>query len=368
MVWTFPGHEPAVDHPVEMVIAFRRRFSKFMKTFVLTENNVLGKVTDYWWRIEYQKRGGIHVHMVVWCDPDKMPKDTQVCAEMPRFSDPRDPSKPHPDNQKWRDIISRYHKHGCRPVRCHQGPLGKKLRICKYGFPFAMNATERLDDQGTRTLYIRREPEDADVSSHILEIVMLWDGHANVQRVTNMGWEMYLAKYIAKSEAPSNIQLTRKKTGNNLTNVLFGRYSAVGSQQFFFFVLVFTSNKQPAASATTQPNDGKDSKSSSSEPESVLETDAAHSSAGPNKNTTEMPQGDPPKEKVPYSTILEEDSDVKRYLKLRTMNSLEAVTFSLGILQVCWGFSLDSGRIKYKQRILDFRLGWIKPGICFPAD
>ena len=40
------------------------------------------------------------------------------------------------------------------------------------------------------------------------------------------------------------------------------------------------------------------------------------------------------KEPVPYGQIQKDDSDVKKYLKLRTVNSLEAVMLNLGIPQV----------------------------------
>ncbi len=51
---------------------------------------ILGKVLDFWWRREYQKRGAIHIHMVVWFDPQTVPSDA-VCAEMPRASEMNDP-------------------------------------------------------------------------------------------------------------------------------------------------------------------------------------------------------------------------------------------------------------------------------------
>jgi hypothetical protein len=204
-----------------MVIAFHRRFQKFMKMFILKQNDIFGKVTDYWWRMEYQKRGGIHIHMVIWCDKEKLAQlGTKISAEMPRF-DPSDPVLKNLTPKAlalWRDKVWRNHRHTCREVRCFRGPQGKRLKQCKQGFPFQLNDEEKLDKSGVRYLYVRRQAEDAEISSYILELVMMWDGHVNVQRVTDCGWEMYLAKYIAKSEAASNIKLVQKKTGKRLSN------------------------------------------------------------------------------------------------------------------------------------------------------
>ena len=45
-----------------------------------------GKVRDYWFRFEYQERSRVHLHVVVWCQPDSIP-DAVICATMPRESD-----------------------------------------------------------------------------------------------------------------------------------------------------------------------------------------------------------------------------------------------------------------------------------------
>ena len=46
----------------------------------------LGKVVDYVWKKEYQKRGAVHWHMVLWMEPGTIPTDA-VVAEMPQPAD-----------------------------------------------------------------------------------------------------------------------------------------------------------------------------------------------------------------------------------------------------------------------------------------
>ncbi|OWA55112.1 hypothetical protein BV898_19496 [Hypsibius exemplaris] len=280
-----------VHFPVEMVEAFCQRFEGFMDRFIRTENNVFGRVRDWWYRMEYQKRGGIHIHMVIWWDEETAPNEQKISAEMPRFKDPNDSTKPHPMNDLWREAVLKSQIHHCFDSRCLRGPGGTRLKNCKYGFPFAMCSEERLDKTGIRYEYLRSDIEDVSVSPYVLELLLYWQGHVNVQRVTKHGWEMYLAKYIAKSETAEDIQLVKTSP-------------ALGDQKRVLplnAVVVPAKSNDDSASARPALSDQPDER---------------------------------PLEKVPYSRVTKDDSDVKRFLKLRVVNILEAVMLCFGYPQV----------------------------------
>ncbi|OWA55537.1 hypothetical protein BV898_19921, partial [Hypsibius exemplaris] len=276
-----------------MMVGFLRivGFEGFMDRFIRTENNVFGRVKDWWYRMEYQKRGGIHIHMVIWWDEERSPKEQKISAEMPRFKDPNDPTKPHPMNDLWREAVLQTQIHHCFDSRCLRGPGRTRLKNCKYGFPFDLCLEERLDKTGIRYEYPRSDIEDVSVSPYVLELLLYWQGHVNVQRVTKHGWEMYLAKYIAKCESAEDIQLVKISP-------------ALGGEK-----------RAPPSDAAVVPADGKDN-SANAQP--VL----------PDQND------EPPPEKVPYGRVTKDDSDVKRFLKLRVVNILEAVMLCFGYPQV----------------------------------
>ncbi len=46
----------------------------------------LGCVEDYVWKKEYQKRGAVHWHILLWVKPDTTP-DRMVLAKVPRLPD-----------------------------------------------------------------------------------------------------------------------------------------------------------------------------------------------------------------------------------------------------------------------------------------
>ena len=198
----YPGEMPVL-FPVEMAKAFYRRFDMFMTNIIRNRKGPFGTVQEYWWRVEYQKRGGLHIHMVVWCQPGTVSPNV-ISAEMPRFN--------HEQNNHFRDRVHRYMIHNCRDFYCKTGAGGRLLPKCRHGFDdFILTNEDRLDNSTIRWLYRRMEEEDLKVASYNLESLMCWDGHVNVQRVTPKGWPLYLAKYVAKSSVPSSISILDRR-------------------------------------------------------------------------------------------------------------------------------------------------------------
>ena len=91
----------------------------------------LGIVIDFAVKKEYQKRGGLHWHILFWVQPGSAP-DNVVMAEMPRTADTQNVQA-----QYARKMVQKYQMHReCYPDRCFKGYAGKVLTKCKYGFPF----------------------------------------------------------------------------------------------------------------------------------------------------------------------------------------------------------------------------------------
>ena len=196
-----------VEYSVETTTAFFKRFEQFKADVLYNEKGPIGKVRDSWYRVEYQGRGAIHVHMVVWCEPDTIPENV-VTAEFPRSEGPES----HSDWVKeMRTVVGQYQIHECRPLRCFPRVGGKVSRKCRYGFPYERTDKEGPSEDGVRYNYRRRKEEDIKVVSYNLAILLSWQAHMNIQRVSHSGWELYLAKYISKAE-PSFDMLLPDKT------------------------------------------------------------------------------------------------------------------------------------------------------------
>ena len=144
--------ESVGPHPLESVLGAEKRFSAFMDMLLDKKSSPVGEVMDYVTKKEYQRRGGIHWHILVWVKPGTAPENV-VMAELPRASDPNDERA-----QYIRRMVQKFQMHReCHPERCFKGYGGKVLSKCKYGFPFKVpQMVEELDEEGIRYLYKRR--------------------------------------------------------------------------------------------------------------------------------------------------------------------------------------------------------------------
>ena len=197
------NRQPVGFHPEVSVLAAEKRFQWFMDILKSPKGGPLGVVNDLVIKKEYQKRGMVHWHMLVWVEEGTAPEHA-VMAEMPRGPDTDDKTASYL-RQLVGDML--VHKQ-CYASRCFKGSHGKTLTKCKYGFPFKVpEPSEKLDDEKVRYLYQRTLEEDSLVVPYNPEIAILWRASHNVQRVSKHGFEQYLAKYISKPEPSCNIEM-----------------------------------------------------------------------------------------------------------------------------------------------------------------
>lgn len=194
--------KPINDHVVEASVCFDRRF-KWVNTFLRSATGgPLGKIANMWWRREYQKRGSVHVHMVVWVEDTNSIPNNVIVAEMPRYENCNINSIK--ELEQLRKAVNPYMIH-----KCNQRCLNSHGK-CNYGYPFKSDRQQQQQQQRQQTrpncYRLRRsEDEDACVVPFNLDLLLLWHGHVNVLPVTNTSWVAYLSKYISKAE-PSNHQ------------------------------------------------------------------------------------------------------------------------------------------------------------------
>lgn len=170
----------------------KKGMKNFNKKLVFSSNKslnlgIFGKVNHYWIRIECQNRGSLHAHMLFWLNHDR--KDL-VQAEIPTASDPY--------NTKLREYVQKYQIHKCVPTRCFKSK--NNLFKCKYGFPYDIIDSDKLSVDGSRFYYKRTKTQDKNVVPYNAKLLLMWQGHVNVQYVTKRGIEQYLVKYIFKEE------------------------------------------------------------------------------------------------------------------------------------------------------------------------
>ena len=81
--------QPVGPKPQISVLAAEKRFEWFMSILRSPDGGPLGVVKDSVVKKEYQRRGAVHWHMLLWVEPGTAPKHV-VMAEMPRSADTSD--------------------------------------------------------------------------------------------------------------------------------------------------------------------------------------------------------------------------------------------------------------------------------------
>ena len=169
--------QPVGSYPDVSVMAAEERFQGFMNNYLKKGKEApLGKVVDYVWKKEYQKRGAGHWHMLLWIEPGTLP-DNAVVAEMPRAKDTKNPTAKY-----IRKLVKELQKHGTCTSKCFQKAFGQTTNKCKFGFPYNVpQEMDELDEDYTRYLYARHHHGDKMVVPYNLEMLVAWGAGLNVQ-------------------------------------------------------------------------------------------------------------------------------------------------------------------------------------------
>ena len=112
--------------PVTCSRYFDHRVQEFLNTVLKSSCKPIGKLLDYFYRVEFQQRGSPHIHMLVWIE-NAPTLETNSEREIVQFVDKY--LTCNTDNEKTANLVGlQSHKHSrtCRK---------KGKPICRFGFP-----------------------------------------------------------------------------------------------------------------------------------------------------------------------------------------------------------------------------------------
>ena len=138
------------EDPVSVSRQFSSKFHAFFQ-IVIIKGQVLGHVTHYYWKKEYQARGAPHYHVLVWIEDapvigeaehDEVTAwmDSRITCHIPdQNSDP-----------DLHNLVTRYQLHKCSNYCRRKRRRGKIfLSTCKFGFPrevYAHSTIHNVED------------------------------------------------------------------------------------------------------------------------------------------------------------------------------------------------------------------------------
>jgi hypothetical protein len=206
------------DVPVECAKVFVERVQLFMKHVLAPKNasGIMGNVTDYCIRYESQMRGSLHAHILIWVHPDDEPRvSKEITGCMPgvwredlqKFV----PLSADPMHTHLLYLAEKLQSHSCSKDSCRKDCHGHK---CYYGFPCSAQSSVEpvMDDVVRKWMYYRPRHEDRNVVPYHPLVLLFWEAHCNVQKVTKEDWSEYLMKYATKGEAVGNLNLDVEKS------------------------------------------------------------------------------------------------------------------------------------------------------------
>ena len=246
------------SNPVTAMRMFDQRVDTFIKKVILANANPIGKVIDFFYRVEFQQRGSPHIHCLFWVkDAPEFDKDTdeEICDFVDEYI-----SCELPHNERdpeLHTIVAEVQSHS----KNHSKSCKKGNKECRYGFPKApvrntfisrpspteddsdemererkdaklklqeiwdllkgkdttfenitdlLNATHTTYDEYIKAIRIcskscqivmRRNTQDVWVNGYNKNLLRIWNANIDIQYILNpYCCIMYIVSYITKGE------------------------------------------------------------------------------------------------------------------------------------------------------------------------
>ncbi|XP_060603545.1 uncharacterized protein LOC132756482 [Ruditapes philippinarum] len=247
--------------PVTCSRFFDHRVQEFINTVLKSDHNPLGKVTDYFYRVEFQQRGSPHIHMIVWVEnAPKLNVDSieEIAAYVDQYL------KCSINNEFVGALVDiQIHKHSrtCRK---------KQDRICRFGYPLPplqktmvlfplendkdkylkqyAKIQKKMNDQkhgynmsfekflsdiaqmneddyikcirsslNSPKVFLKRNPNEIRVNLYNDVVLKAWKANTDIQFVLDpYACAMYIVSYISKSQrGMSNLMYAAAKEARN---------------------------------------------------------------------------------------------------------------------------------------------------------
>ncbi|XP_038139885.1 uncharacterized protein LOC119782800 [Cyprinodon tularosa] len=117
-------------NPVTAARMFDFRFHVFLKEVLMSRANPIGKIVDYYYRVEFQQRGSPHCHCLFWVEGAPV-LDRDTDEEVIAFIDKYVTCQLPPEDDSLYEIVSSVQQHSKR----HSKTCKKNKTVCRFNFP-----------------------------------------------------------------------------------------------------------------------------------------------------------------------------------------------------------------------------------------
>ena len=236
--------------PVTCAKHFDYQFNQFLRHFLMSSAAPLGKIADWFYRVEYQQRGSPHIQMLIWlesapvygCDDDEdvtsfideiitckktdsdpelqflvnrqIHRHCQTCRKKSkaecRFNFPQPPMKSTSilcplDNMSDTDIQK--HKDNWRNITKHLNDMKEGEDMTFDQLLVSLSITEQKyilairSSLNSPTIFLKREPNELRVNNYNSACLSAWRANMDIQFVLDVyACVMYIVSYISKAQ------------------------------------------------------------------------------------------------------------------------------------------------------------------------
>ena len=237
--------------PVTCARHFDYQVNQFMTNFLLSSAEPLGKISDWFYRVEYQQRGSPHIHMLIWLEgaPEfKIDSDQEVTAyidkiitcEKPvgnselmnlvnrqvhrhshtcrknttsqsRFNYPQPPVRQtmilYPLNKDMPESEIKMHKDNWKSIKKYLDDLKEGEDISFNQLPLNLKILEEnyllaiSSSLYTATVFLKRNPNELRINNYNPACLTAWRANMDIQFVLDVyACAVYIVNYISKGQ------------------------------------------------------------------------------------------------------------------------------------------------------------------------
>ena len=198
------------EDPVSVSRQFSLKFNEMFNK-VLIKGQVLGQVTEYYYKKEYQARGAPHYHALIWIANAPVIGESRA-EDVTRFIDERITCS-IPDKgtcPELHRLVTKYQLHKCSNYCKKKRKFTKNVFVtkCKFGFPrpVSENTVLRNVEQSMksekRIYHLNRSEEEVRVNDYNPLLLLLWKANIDVSFTSECSLALadYVSGYVTKAE------------------------------------------------------------------------------------------------------------------------------------------------------------------------
>ncbi|TKS65165.1 ATP-dependent DNA helicase PIF1 [Collichthys lucidus] len=198
-------------NPVTAARMFDFRWHCFLREVLMSPANPIGKIKDYFYRVEFQQRGSPHVHCLFWIENAPI-IDKNTDAEVIQFIDRYVTCELPSNDEELLDTVTSVQQHSKR----HAKTCKKGKTVCRFNFPRPPSARvsqgrfeAAYDRCATKTqVVLERQANAVWINRYSKPLLKCWNANIDIQFVVDAyACVVYIISYISKAEKEMGLLL-----------------------------------------------------------------------------------------------------------------------------------------------------------------